>query len=107
MRAQPIVYVTTMSHSTEWYSRLLQIEPSFRSHHWTTFDVGDATVALHSTDAAVGPGNVALSLVATESLEQVRSRIEPTTDIIHQPFGRSFTTTDPDGVLIQINEHMH
>ncbi len=102
---QPIVYVTDMAASTAWYGALLAGEPTMVSAHWTTFDCGGATLALHLTDEDLGPGGVELSLVAEAPLETTHGRCAGSTEIIKQPFGRSFTVTDPDGTVIQVNEH--
>ena len=105
MQLQPIVYVTDMAASTAWYGALLAAAPAMTSEHWTTFDCGRATLALHLNDQDLSSGSVELSLVATAPLEDVHGRVAGATEIIEQPFGRSFTTTDPDGTVIQINEH--
>ena len=102
---KPIVYVTDMAASTAWYEALLAGEPTMVSEHWTTFDCGGATLALHLTDEDLGPGGVELSLVAEAPLETAHARCAGAAEIIEQPFGRSFTVTDPDGTVIQVNEH--
>ena len=104
MHLQPIVYATNMQRSIEWYEQLLNQSTSMRSDHWTTFDVGGATLALHHSDEAQGAGDVGLSLVVTEPLETVAARMN-VDQIDEQPFGRSFTVVDPDGTRIQVNEH--
>lgn len=105
MHLQPIVYVTDMAASTAWYGVLLDAEPAMASEHWTTFDCAGATLALHLTDEELSPGSVELSLVAAAPLESAHERVADATEIIEQPFGRSFTVTDPDGTVIQVNEH--
>ncbi len=105
MELQPIVYVTDMTASTAWYGALLDAEPAMASEHWTTFDCDGATLALHLSDEAATPGSVELSLVAAAPLEAAHGRVSDATEIIEQPFGRSFTVTDPDGTVIQVNEH--
>lgn len=105
MQLQPIVYVSDMTQSVEWFRQLLAAAPTVESGHWSTFAVGDGTLALHLTDD-VGPlGSVELSLVAEVPLEDVASRFSPIPLIDEQPFGRSFTVVDPDGTKIQVNEH--
>ena len=105
MHLQPIVYVTDMAASTAWYGALLGAEPAMASEHWTAFDCGGATLALHLTDEDPSSGSVELSLVAEAPLEDAHGRVSGATEIIEQPFGRSFTVTDPDGTVIQVNEH--
>jgi len=104
MRAQPIVYVTDMDRSIKWYRRLLGVDTTLQSDHWTTFTLGDATVALHHADESLEPGSVALSLVCDGPVEQVVERMGQAA-IATQPFGRSVDYVDPDGLRIQVNEH--
>lgn len=108
----PIVYVTSMQRSQPFYERLgfTAIEAS---EWWTELRAGDgAVLALHQTDESeLGvAGRIELALVATERLEVVQQRLEadgiPVPEgIVTQPFGRSMSITDPDGLRIQINEH--
>jgi len=105
MQLQTIVYVTDMAASTAWYQHLLDRSPTVASDHWTSFTCDGATLALHSHDQKLSAGNVELSLVVSGTLEDARARTDDPTEIIEQPFGRSFTVTDPDGARIQINEH--
>lgn len=117
---QPIVHVTEMERSINWYSTLLGKEASFSSEHWSTFSVGDGTLALHSVDqrslvegSAVegsaeepaGNGSVELSLVVDDTLEALLDRTGWDAAIDTQPFGRSLVLHDPDGARIQVNEH--
>lgn len=105
MRLQPIVYVTDMDRSVAWYRTLLGADPSVASDHWTSFDVGGGHLALHWTEAPLGEGGVALSLVADDSLESLLDRVTVVRPIAEEPFGRSLVVQDPDGNLIQVNEH--
>jgi len=105
MRLQPIVYVTNMAASIEWYGTLLGGAPSVSSDHWTAFSVGESQLALHLTDERLSAGTVELSLIADEPLEQVAARLTPHQAIADEPFGRSVVVADPDGTLIQVNEH--
>lgn len=107
---QPIVYVTEMDRSISWYSTLLGTAPSFSSEHWSTFTLGDSTLALHDLDdpadrGSVDRGSVELSLVVDDSLEALRGRTGWDAAIEDQPFGRSLVYEDPDGTPIQVNEH--
>lgn len=107
MKLQPIVYVTDMGAATGWYSALLGRAPDVSSEHWTTFPVGDGHLALHlgGGDLATEGGRVALSLVADEPLEMLVKRVDVHRAIAEEAFGRSFVVADPEGTLIQINEH--
>lgn len=105
MKLQPIVYVTDMDRAISWYSTLLEVEPANASSHWTTFAIGDGTLALHYNDVALPGGSVDLSLVAPAPLESVSDRVPGAGGIDEQPFGRSLVVIDPDGTKIQVNEH--
>ncbi len=105
MRLQPIVYVTDMERSTAWYSDLLGHGPDVAGGHWSSFGVGGAHLALHLSDEALGAGNIELSLVVEEPLEELASRLTPHRAIADEAFGRSLVVRDPDGALIQVNEH--
>ena len=107
MKLQPIVYVANMGTATSWYSALLGRAPDVSSEYWTTFPVGDGHLALHlgGGDRTTEPGRVALSFVADEPLEMLIGRVEVHRSIAAEAFGRSFVVADPDGTLIQINEH--
>lgn len=112
MKLQPIVYVTDMDRSVEWYCTVLGARPGYRSPAWTSLPVGDATLGLHIIDSRSEGSHVALSLVATEALEAVSSRLEEAGITIAKPiceedFGRSLVVVDPDGTTIQVNEHRH
>lgn len=111
MLLQPIVYTNDMARAVAWYQIVLGTEPSFRSDAWTTFEVGDAILAIHHADTVPVGSRVGLSLVTTESLDgliEVWSHLEDVElirGIQEEPFGRSILIRDPDGVEIQVNQH--
>lgn len=110
MRIQTIIYVTHMDVAVEWYSKVLGVEPITHGSHWSSFRVGGANLALHWTDAEEPAGRVELSLVTTEPLESMLSRleglgIEPVRGIADETFGRSIVLRDPAGGTVQVNEH--
>jgi len=105
VRLQPIVYVTDMARSTVWYTELLGCEPDVAGGHWTAFPVGGGHLALHLSGDGRGAGNIELSLVTEEALEDVAARLTPHRSIADEAFGRSLVMRDPDGALIQVNEH--
>lgn len=110
MRLQPIIYTTDPAGVVDWYGRVLGVEPSYQSDVWTTFDLDGVTLAIHGVeDEPSTTSRVALSLV-TESLDDAMERlasegIEPTRGMQVETFGRSMLLTDPDGTVIQVNEH--
>lgn len=110
MQLQPIVYVTDMDRAVTWYATLLDVQPGYQSPAWTSLAVGGATLGLHITDDQPAESRVALSLVATEPLEELAGRLEAAGIAIAKPigeedFGRSLVVVDPDGTAIQVNEH--
>ena len=112
MKLIPLVYVSDMDRSIAFYTKLL---PAARivtsSPAWTELLVGDATLALHISGSVNHAGNgMALGLDAPSKLEDVAAQlreagITPSGEICAQPFGRSVSVEDPDGLLIQINEY--
>jgi len=108
----PLVYVTDMDRAISFYTRLLpaaQIVTS--SPAWTELKVGEATLALHITETVDHDGDgMGLGLDAPTKLEEVlqlldEAGIAASGEICSQPFGRSVSVTDPDGLIIQINEY--
>lgn len=112
MKLQPIVYVTDMERAVGWYSTVLDAQPGYQSPAWTSLPVGDATLGLHIIESRPTESQVALSLVATQPLEELAQRLESAGIPIAKPiceedFGRSMVVVDPDGTAIQVNEHRH
>ena len=112
MRPLTIVYVTDMDRSLGWYRSLLpDAELVSSSPFWSELAADGGTLALHST-SSIEPGNqVGLSLVADQPLEAVGDQlatagIDVARGIQDEPFGRSMVVEDPDGLRIQINEHL-
>jgi catechol 2,3-dioxygenase-like lactoylglutathione lyase family enzyme len=117
MRVMAIRYVRDVEGARRFYQALgLTLEFASRSPRrggpsvWTELaGSGGANLALHQWDEETDIG-VQLSLQADEPLEGVVGRLrqsgyEPTTEIVDEAFGRSFTIRDPEGLLIQINEN--
>ena len=109
MQLQTIVYVTNMERSIQFYENL-GFSVSYRGGSaWTAFAGIDGVLALHLAEDIAEAGRVAVSLVADRPLEEVRAGLAQVGvdagPIVEQPFGRSAVVTDPDGLVIQINEH--
>lgn len=112
MRLQPIVYTTSMDRAVDWYAAVLGDDPVYRSDVWTSFEVGGSDLALHRVDRLPEGSRVELSLVAGESLEALVERlgsrdIPLERGIEEETFGRSLVLRDPEGLVIQVNEHEH
>lgn len=112
MKLMPLVYVSDMGKATEFYTKLLPASSIVTtSPYWTELNVGGASLALHLAEMVDHSGDgVAISFDAATTLEQMLSildeaGINPSGEICAQPFGRSVTVQDPDGLMIQINEH--
>jgi len=112
MKLTPLVYVTSMEESLAFYMKLLPAAAIVTtSPYWTEFKVGEATLALHLSESVDHAGDgMGLGLDAATTLEDVVAQLDaagitPSGEICPQPFGRSLTVTDPDGLVIQINEH--
>lgn len=107
-----MVYVSDIERAVAFYAAF-GMEPVARSRsaHWAELRLGDATLGLHVADPLPLPSDrVALCLEAREPLEALVERLasagvtpsRPTTD---EAFGRSLEVTDPDGLVVQVNEH--
>ena len=112
MRLQPIVYTKDMTRAVAWYGHVLGMAPSYRSEVWSTFDVGGAYLAIHRVDGDLAnESRIGISLVATDPLEDLvqgwssSGEVEVVRGIQEETFGRSLLLTDPDGTVIQVNEH--
>jgi predicted enzyme related to lactoylglutathione lyase len=47
-----VVYVEDMERAIAFYRDVLGLEPSYESPHWTTFETGPCTLALHAGGVA-------------------------------------------------------
>jgi len=110
MNLQTIIYTADTTRVVDWYYNVIGIAPAYQSDMWTSFDLGDATLAVHKVESLADRGRVELSLVTAEPLEAVVLRlgdhgIEPKQGIQDETFGRSIVLEDPDGTPVQVNEH--
>lgn len=105
-----IIYVTDMARALTFY-QAVGFTVRSQSEMWSEMEMDGCLVALHGTDRpASGPPAVGLALNAHVPLEQLAaefttSGVPMPQPIQIQPFGRSLLIQDPDGLLIQINEH--
>ena len=110
MRLQTIVYVTDMDRTMAWYRKVLDTDPATHGSHWSSFRVGRANLALHHTDEVRPDGRVELSLVTSHALEELVDRLDVAQipierGIADETFGRSLLLRDPEGMVVQVNEH--
>lgn len=118
MRPLALRYVRDVAAARRFYEALgLEVDFASRpTRHGTTTWVemtgGPGALALHG----IAPGDgadlppVDLAFEAEEPLEQVVARLTaagfaPATAIVDESFGRSFAVRDPEGLLVQVNEH--
>ena len=108
MKFMPILHVSDIEQSLEFYSRLgFTTDLEGRSGNWAELSLGDAMLGLHYANP-VPPitGRIELCLLSQEPLEKLLERLLiERTFIVDEAFGRSFVLHDPDGNAIQINEY--
>lgn len=109
MILQTIVYTDVMEASVAWWSTVLRSAPDHESDIWTTFDLGDAVLALHHIDAVPSTSRIAVSLVVDDLDDRVEELtghgLVPDGDLVEQPFGRQVPYRDPVGNVVMVNEH--
>ena len=112
MTLMPIVYVTNIDRSLEFYTALGDFNVTSRSEMWSEVRVGErATLALHKAESLPEdkPTVLELSFRTQERLEGVVERLKdsgimPEGGIKEEDFGRVVVFKDPDGLFVQINE---
>lgn len=111
MRPMPIVYVTDMERSLEWYRAAVPgVETVSTSPYWSELRSDGSSFALHITDEVTRGTQLGLAFTAHRRLEDIvddweAAGVSPSRGIADEAFGRSVVVTDPDGLAIQINEH--
>ncbi|MFI6910405.1 VOC family protein [Nonomuraea sp. NPDC050394] len=123
MIVMPVVYTSDVERALGFYQAMgLAVQTKGRSGKWAELAApGGGRVALHlgppahrvcppEADAPIPAGEVALCLVSDEPLGALVARmgeagIAPLRGVADEAFGRSVVFADPDGLLIQINEH--
>jgi catechol 2,3-dioxygenase-like lactoylglutathione lyase family enzyme len=112
MKVMPIRYVADIEASQRFYAALgLAPDVSSRSGNWSELSGGGGILALHTLRQAASPPAARLELcfVTEEPLEALTARLEGEgidhSGIVDENFGRLLRVTDPDGLVIQINEH--
>ncbi|MGW0324758.1 VOC family protein [Nocardia sp. NPDC003183] len=106
----PIRYVADVAASRRFYEGLgLTYRADVSVAVWAHLDASAGAVGVHDAAVSKGrpPGTVELGFSTDERLEDVSARL--TDDgyehtLVDEDFGRSIRVTDPDGVVIQIQE---
>lgn len=106
----PIRYVADLEASRRFYAGLgLVFRPEASVPVWAYLNAGAGAAGIH--DAAVSKGRpagtVGLAFSTDEKLEDVAARLGAagyTYELVDEDFGRSVRVTDPDGVVIQVQE---
>lgn len=115
MILMPMVYVSDTERSAAFYEKLGFVPSTLgRTGVWVELAAGGsegALLALHQTDELPdAEGRVRLSLVAKGSLAELEGRlrasgVEVVRTVTDEAFGYSMEVRDPDGLIVQINEH--
>ncbi len=117
MKPMPIRYVHDIDAARAFYEALgLTLDVAQRPpksgppSHWLELAGSAGTLALHYIPPDSPARTVELAFDSDEPLEDVVQRLrtagfEPATEIADEAHGRSFTVRDPEGLLVQVNEH--
>ncbi len=113
MKLELILSVSSVERAAEFYQALgFELGVRGISPYWAEMTVGESFIGLHRDDNLNphGSGRVFVMLNAQAPLETMvdqlgRNGIQLERDIADETFGRSIQVRDPDGMLIQINEH--
>jgi hypothetical protein len=112
MKVMPIRYVADMEASSRFYAALgLSPGDTSRSGNWAELTGSGGLLALHTARSSQPdkPGDVQLSFETDEPLERLAERLAAAgfeaEAIVDESFGRSLHVVDPDGMLVQVNEH--
>lgn len=106
----PIRYVADVEVTRRFYAGLgLAPDPAASLDVWAQLNADAGALGIHDAAASQGrpPGSVELGFSTDERLEDVAARLtaegyQP--QIVAENFGRSLRVTDPDGVVIQLQE---
>ncbi|QAY73752.1 VOC family protein [Agromyces protaetiae] len=110
LTALTIRYVADVEASRRFYEGLgLDYLPEASVPVWAQLDAAAGAVGLHDAAASKGraPGAVELAFATDEKLEEVAARLAAggyAYELAGEDFGRSLRVTDPDGVVVQIQE---
>ncbi|MFD3490560.1 VOC family protein [Streptomyces sp. NPDC058690] len=109
----PIRYVADVEASRHFYAGLgLIFQPDVSVNAWAQLAADAGAVGIHDATVSQGrpPGTTELGFTTDERLEDIAERLARSGydyDLVDENFGRSVRVTDPDGVVIQIQEIDH
>lgn len=113
MRVMPVRYTDDPVRMRLFLEALgLRMTVASDSGGWIALEGSGGGVGLHEASSSSGramPGGADLSFESDEKLEHVAARLAAAgyrSDIVDEAFGRSLRVTDPDGVVLQVNETM-
>ena len=112
MKLLNIIYTNNQAESVAFYERLglLRREDGEISQWWNEFPIGDATLALHWNQGNDLPTqsnpelNFQVETARFDELYAAIADLNPSEMATLQGMGRTFTVTDPNGVVVHINE---
>lgn len=109
----PIRYVADVEASRHFYAGLgLIFQPDVSVDVWAQLAADAGAVGIHDATVSQGrpPGTTELGFATDERLEDIAERLARSGydyDLVDENFGRNVRVTDPDGVVIQIQEINH
>ncbi|WP_406309186.1 VOC family protein [Streptomyces sp. NBC_00623] len=109
----PIRYVADVAASRHFYAGLgLIFQPDVSVDVWAQLAADAGAVGIHDAAVSQGrpPGTTELGFATDERLEDIAERLARSGydyDLVDENFGRSVRVTDPDGVVLQIQEIDH
>ena len=101
--------VSEMPRAVAFYKAILAIEPSIESPHWTSFPMGEVSLALHprysSSETSGGGWVVGIQVMSLTETKEILSSLGKEPGREHEiPGGKLLEFTDPDGNRIQAIE---
>ncbi|MFD4230353.1 VOC family protein [Streptomyces sp. NPDC058545] len=109
----PIRYVADVEASRHFYAGLgLIFRPDVSVDVWAQLAADAGAVGIHDATVSQGrpPGTTELGFTTDQRLEDIAERLARSGydyDLVDENFGRSVRVTDPDGIVIQIQEINH
>ncbi|MFJ3728282.1 VOC family protein [Streptomyces sp. NPDC090045] len=106
----PIRYVADVEASREFYAGLgLTVRQEPGAAVWVRLTAAAGALGVHASAVSQGrpSGTTELGFATDEPLEEVAQRLQQRGypyELVEENFGRSIRVTDPDGVVVQIQQ---